>query len=139
MKWKDTKQTPILKRSKQYDDFSTIHIKDVDEKLVYKHLCRVLVTSFSVLMVIVLVACVASFQKRQDHRDILLSMGFSQLVPEERYSADERTKTNWYYFSNLSLTMQEARKYCFDLFPGMIKMINNDIDLSLKYYLVVLK
>ena len=108
----------MTERNTTHNDFSTVKIENVPEEYTSKIIFRILASSFFLVVVIILVIFFAGLQNRHDSYDILLSLGFVQLIPEERYNPDDKTRGNWYYFSNLSLTMKEARKYCSDLFPG---------------------
>ena len=61
----------------------------------------------------------ARIERQKDTRFILMSLGFVKLIPEENLVLDDRVTENYYYFSNVSLTMDMAKKYCSHLYPGI--------------------
>ena len=111
----------MIERNITHNEFSTLKNEKVSEEYTRKIISRILASSFSLVVVIIFVIFFVGLQNRHDSYDILLSLGFIQPIPEEYSNPDDSAKRNWYYFSNLSLTMKEARKYCSDLFPGTVK------------------
>ena len=111
----------MIDRNVTRNEFSTVKVKNISVDYTHKIISCIFASSFSLAIVIILIIVFAGFQNRADSYDILLSLGFVQLMPEDHYNRDDRTRRNWYYFSNLSLTMKEASKYCFDSFPGMAR------------------
>ena len=121
LKRNEVKQISMVERNATHNEFSTVKNENVSEEYTSKIICRILASSFSLVLVIILVIFFVGLQNRHDSYDILLSLGFIQLIPEEHSNPEHSTRRNWYHFSNLSLTMKEARKYCFDLFPGTVR------------------
>ena len=122
----EAKQISMIERNTAHEEFSTVKIENVLEEYTRKTICRIIILSFFLVVVIIFVIFFVGLLNRHDSYDVLLSLGFIQLIPEESYNPDDSTRRNWYHISNVSLTMKEARKYCFDLFPGTVRELSRN-------------